>query len=343
MSLYQIYKYYNLSYNVLANRPKESVAPSLVLMLALVIFIGFRPDWSGFADSRNYIRTIEDYSGGVFIFDIECENLLFDNLIRWFGCNDLSWTSFFILIAFIYFGGQLIAVRKMFPRDTLFTYLIVLAAFSTFSYATNGIKAGAAASIFLVAIAYREKKIISFLLIAISYGFHHSMQMLIVAFIIASYIQNPMIYLIIWVFSFLAASLGITTFQHLFAGFTDEHGASYLIADGADAYITGFRLDFIIYSAIPVVLGYYLIYRKNLQNKDFNFILNLYVLANSVWMLCMYASFTNRIAYLSWQLLPIVLIYPYLTTRFSELQYRHVSYIALVHLSFTLFMNIIYY
>ena len=343
MSLYQCYKYYNVSYGVLENRPKERLVPSFFLMLSLAIFIGLRPDWSGFADSRNYIRTIESYRGNVFIFDSECENLLFDNLIQWFGCSGLSWTGFFILIASIYFGGQLIAVRKMLPRDTLFAYLIVLAAFSTFSYATNGIKAGAAASIFLVAIAYREKRVISALLLAISYGFHHSMQVLIVAFVIVSLIKNPKIYLLLWLFSFIVAALGITTFQYFFAGFTDEQGAGYLMADGLDAYITGFRLDFIIYSAMPVLLGSYLIYKKRIQHSGFNFIFNIYILANSVWMLCMYASFTNRIAYLSWQLLPIVLVYPFFSTQFSTLQYKQISYIALAHLSFTLFMNIIYY
>lgn len=343
MSLYQIYKYYNIPYRVLNARNHQSITPSLFLMLFLVLFIGCRPDWSGFADSRNYIVFIEGYRGTHFVFNFDCENLIFDNLVSWTGCNGISWSVFFVFIAFIYFGGQLIAIRKMFPSDTFFAYLIFLAAFSTFTYATNGIKAGAAASIFLVAIAYREKRLLSILLLAISYGFHHSMQVLIIAFIIVSFIKNPKFYLYLWGFSFVVAALGVTTFQHLFAGFTDDHGAGYLIADGTDAYITGFRLDFIIYSAMPVMLGIYLIYKKGLKHTGYNFLFNLYVLANSVWMLCMYASFTNRIAYLSWQLLPIILIYPYFTSKFSELQYRQVSYIALAHLSFTLFMNIIYY
>lgn len=343
MSLYQIYKYYTRATHLLNDRTQQTLIPSLFLMLFLVLFVGCRPDWSGFADSRNYIKIIENLKGCYFVLDFECENLIFDNLVALAGCNDISWSVFFVFIAFIYFGGQLIAIRKMFPGDTFFAYLIFLAAFSTFTYATNGIKAGAAASIFLVAIAYREKRLLSILLLAISYGFHHSMQVLIIAFIIVSFIKNPKFYLYLWGFSFVVAALGVTTFQHLFAGFTDDHGAGYLIADGTDAYITGFRLDFIIYSAMPVMLGIYLIYKKGLKHKGYNFLFNLYVLANSVWMLCMYASYTNRIAYLSWQLLPIVLIYPYFTSKFSELQYRQVSYIALAHLSFTLFMNIIYY
>lgn len=57
-------------------------------------------------------------------------------------------TFFFGLIAAIYFIGMFVACRKLFPSNTLIVFLVCLAAFSTFSYGTNGIKAGAAASLF---------------------------------------------------------------------------------------------------------------------------------------------------------------------------------------------------
>jgi len=314
-------------------------------MLLCAIVIGIRPNWHGFVDSRNYIRVIEFLQGEYFVFDVDTQNILFDNLLCWIASKSWSWTSFFVIIAFIYFGGIFIAVKKMFPRDVLFAFLVYLAAFSTFSYATNGIKAGAAASLFLVALAYRDKKWVSYLFVALSYGFHHSMQLLVAAYIIVSLVKKPKYYLWLWCVSLLVAALHITFFQELFAGFTDEQGAQYLIADQSEesAYLTGFRLDFIIYSAVPVLLGWYWIFKRGLKSEKYNFLYNLYLLANSVWMLCMYASYTNRIAYLSWQLLPIVLIYPFLNERLSPNQYRTVGVIALGHLAFTLFMEFIYY
>ena len=60
-------------------------------------------------------------------------------------------------------------------------------------------------------------------------------------------------------------------------------------------------------------------------------------------MLCMYANFTNRIAYLSWFLYPIVLIYPYLNEDWGVNKYKIFSMVVFLHLSFTLFMSVIYY
>jgi hypothetical protein len=196
----------------------------------------------------------------------------------------------------------------------------------------------------LIALAYRDKKWVSYLFVALAYGFHHSMQSLVLAYMIVSLIKKPKYYLWVWCGSLLLAMLHITFFQGLFAGFTDEHGAGYLVFDEADegVYLTGFRLDFVIYSAIPVLLGGYWIFKRGLKSEKYNFLYNIYLLANSVWLLCMYASYTNRIAYLSWQLLPIVLIYPFLNERISPSQYRMGAVVALAHLAFTLFMIFVY-
>lgn len=345
ITLFQSNRYLTANSKLLDCRPQDGLIAPLLLILFLTFWIGLRPNWFGFTDSRNYIRVIEYLEGSPFEFRFETDNILFDNLLTWFACNNLGWSNFFLVIASIYFGGILVACRKMFPRDTMYAVLIYLAAFSTFSYATNGIKAGAAASLFLVALAYRNKRWISYLFVALSYGFHHSMLVPIVAYVLVSLIKNPKYYLLVWCGALLMSALHITFFQVLFAGLADEQGAGYLAFDQNDEtlYLTGFRFDFIIYSAMPVILGYYLIFKKRLQSESYNFIYNLYVLVNSVWLLCMYASYTNRIAYLSWLLLPIVLIYPFLNERVSPSQYKVVASIALLHLGFTLFMKFVYY
>jgi hypothetical protein len=67
-------------------------------------------------------------------------------------------------------------------------------------------------------------------------------------------------------------------------------------------------------------------------------------LLNALWMLCMYANFTNRIAALSWALYPIVIIYPYLSEK-SNYPNKNMMFavVMLLHLAFTLFMKFIYY
>ena len=249
---------------------------------------------------------------------------------------------FFFIIATIYFGGIAIACQKLFPKDAAYAFVIYVGAFSTFNYATNGIKAGAAAAIFLCAIGFYKKKLISIILLILSLGFHHSMVLPIVAFIICKYYRSPKFYLIVWVISLLIAAAHITYFQTLFGGMTDDHGAEYLVMDNS-GYRTGFRLDLVIYSSAPVILGYYIINKWRYSSKTYNFIYCLYLLTNSVWMLCMYASFTNRIAYLSWFMLPIVLIYPFFDKPFIRNQYRKLNVVAWWHLGFTLMMTYVYY
>jgi hypothetical protein len=95
---------------------------------------------------------------------------------------------------------------------------------------------------------------------------------------------------------------------------------------------------------MPVLVGWYVEFKKQLEVSDmYRNLLNLYLCLNGIWMLCMYASFTNRIAYLSWFLYPIVLIYPFLQEDWGEDRYQKFSYVMLAHLGFTLFMNVIYY
>ena len=335
------------SYSTSRVRLTHTVSPSvgsIMLTLFFALFIGFRPISGVFVDMMNYNIFYQYTFGSPFNFDWDAKNLLFDNLINWMSSECLPIQFFFVTIAVIYFGGIYVACRKLFPNDSLFAILIYLAAFSTFSYGTNGIKAGAAASLFLVAIAYRRQWTVAIPFLLLSYGFHHSMHLPIAAYIAAMLVRRPKYYLAFWLLCFALAAAHVTFFQELFAGMTDEQGAGYLQTSGTDwGGKVGFRLDFVLYSAAPVVVGCYAIFRRHIQSGLYNFIYNIYLLINGVWMLCMYANFTNRIAYLSWFMLPIVLIYPFLREQIGGNQYKTLNYIAFGHLAFTLFMAIIYY
>lgn len=324
---------------------RESIQGSIILCLFLVLFIGLRPV-SGryFVDMANYAKWwgIRMWTG----FDWETENLLFDNLYEYMGNLFPAPTVFFVLIAAIYFIGILIACRKLFPSNTLITFLVYLAAFSSFSYATNGIKAGASASLFLVALAYRDRIGISILFILLSLGFHHSMQMPIAAYILTLIFKRKEWYFYGWIFCLLMAAGHISFFQNLFAGFTDESGASYLTSDSNNDWGggSGFRIDFVLYSSMPVLMGWFMKYKYQVEDKLYDILLYMYLTCNGVWMLCMYAEFTNRIAYLSWFMYPIVLIYPCYTIADKNHPLVLIrKKVVLLHLAFTLFMDLIYY
>lgn len=314
-----------------------------LLLIICIIFIGIRPLDIVFADMVGYYNRYISLVNTPFVFNSEAENYIFDNILPFVASFGVPHQVYFILIAAIYFGGMYITCKKLFPNNLLISFIVCLTAFSTFSYGTNGIKAGAAASIFLVAIAYRDKLWITIPLALLSCGFHHSMSMVLVAYFLSCVFKKTKWYYIFWLICLVMAIAHISYFQLLFANYTDAKGASYLIADSDSAFLTGFRPDFILYSSIPVIIGYYIRFKKQIYDEGYELWLRIYVLTNSVWMLCMYASFSNRIAYLSWFLYPIVLIYPYLAFYWSDKQAIYAKKVVLYHYLFTFFMMAIFY
>lgn len=330
----------------LLKSPNTSQVISIFMLVMVVMFIGTRPV-SGlyFGDMGGYSASYENLLNEPFFFDWNVDNLIWDNLFVWMASRGISFSTWLILVASAYFGLMYLACRKLFGNDVLIAFVTYLGAFSTFSYGTNGMKAGVAASVFLVAMAYRDKLWLSIPIALLSLGFHHSMIMVIAAYFVVLLVKKPRYYFIGWIISLIFAALGIKYFQTYFAGFTTEHGAGYLLAseEDQDAFITGFRPDFILYSAVPIYLGYKILYKYKFKSLTYSFLLRLYIMTNSIWMLCMYAEYSNRIAYLSWFVYPIVLLYPFISREKNLFQGKYLRWVVYGHLGFTLFMHFIYY
>lgn len=313
---------------------------SLILALFLILFIGLRP-LSGkyFVDMYNYYIYYYTfyYKAPDFTFNWNAGNYIFHNLFSWMGFVGFDIDYFFLLFSFIYFGSILWACHRLFPRDTLLAFLMYLGAFSTFSYGTNGIKAGVAASLFLLGISFKEKKLFAFFFIFLSLGMHHSMIVPIVAYIISNYYRNPNLYLYGWFFCLLLATAHVTFFMSLFSGFTDDTNISYLSAKETNR-VSGFRPDFYLYSFIPIYIGYYSINKIKFKSVFYIFIWQIYTLTNCVFLLCTYGNYINRIAYLSWLLYPIILLYPFIYISMGKQQNTYIKYVVFGHLSFSIFM-----
>lgn len=344
LSLTCFMKYAGYGTQRLSDGNQENNTNIVILTLFVVLFIGFRPiNGFYFLDMKGYEQYYLMNFGSYFRWTLDTDNMIFDNLLLWMASKRLDIYVFYVLIAAIYFSGIAMACSMLFPKDKLATFLLYLAAFSTFSYATNGIKAGAAASLFLIALAFneRDKRLWTAVFLLLSLGFHHSMQLPVIAFVVCKIIKEPKFYFWFWMFCLLISVAHITFFMHIFEALTDEQGAEYLSGEG-DTY-KGFRLDFVLYSAVPIIIGQIAMKRKMIVSRRYEFLLNLYTLTNAIWLLCMYAEFNNRISYLSWIMLPIVLIYPFLKEHWGDNQYVVFKSVANYHLLFTLFMVYIYY
>lgn len=337
---------------------KSVASMSIVLAVFFTFLIGLRPIENGmaamWADTANYCYSYNLREGMQFWFNPHAENLIWDNLFDWWASNRLDIALLFLLCDAIYFGCTYLACRKWFPRDTTMAYLVFLGAFSTYSYSYNGVKAGIAGAIFLLGLAYYEKRTLSVALILISWGFHHSMQMPVAAYILTLFYKNPKWYFYGYAFCVVMSVFHVTFFANLFAGMSnDERGAEYLLATGnaEDAHITGFRPDFLLYSIMPILIGYKIVMKEKIRvSKLYSALLHMYICTNGIWCLCMYASYSNRIAYLSWFMYPFVLIYPFLKEDLrgvlllkSRNQYVQLAKVASYHLYFTLFMELVFY
>ena len=329
--------------------PEQPNIGIALFTLLLVFFIGFRPvsmeyfvDMANYDEGYNALRT-SDYM----FYTAEDGNILFDNIYLYMATHGVPSKFFFLAIAAIYFICISWACSLFFPKDKFTAILVYLSAFSTFSYATNGIKAGAAAALFLVAVALYERKewVWMILFMILSYGMHHAMVLPLAAFLVCVFVKNPKLYLGFWVVCFTLSLFRVTFFQELMAGLVNEHGAEYLL--GAGGYVKdifgGFRIDFVLYSIIPMVVGLIAIEKKQIQSERYEFVLNLYTLTNAIWLLCMYSDYTNRIAYLSWFLYPVVLIYPFLNEEWEGQKYKVFQWVVYGHLVFNLIMVFIYW
>ena len=350
LSILAFIRYGNYSNERSEEAPEEPVLGIALFTILLALFIGLRPV-SGiyFVDMATYDEAYGVLKGHDFIYRPgPGSNLLFDSLFGYMASKDIPSTYFFLVIAAIYFIGISWACSLFFPKDKMSSILVYLSAFSTYAYGTNGIKAGAAAAFFLVALALYERRrwIGVIILLLISLGFHHAMILPLVAFVACVVVKNPRIYQVFWVVCFFVALFHITFFQELMAIFIDEQGAGYLLGEGGHVrtdLFGGFRIDFILYSVVPIVVGLIAIEKKRIESERYIFLLNLYTLINAVWLLCMYADFTNRIAYLSWMLFPIVLIYPFLNEDWEGPKYKVFQWVVYGHLVFNLFMVFIYW
>ena len=336
-----ILRYANYSIDRIDYVDNEPLAKSLLFTIFIILFVGLRQNSPAFSDGPGYWAGIEDHR-----WEYESlEDVDYQFATKWL-MSTLSSLGIhpqigFIVFSAIIFGGALIAMRKMFPRDTLLAMIMFCGAFGTFSGAVNGIKNGMACSVFLCALAYKDNWKVCLFFLVISFGFHHSLELSIVAYIVCLFYKNTKVYSCVWIISLILAILHVTYLQTFFADFTDEHGASYLLTTDENYWVPEFRLDFVAYSLAPIALCWWISNRKELQ-ESYRFVFNVYLIMNSIWLLCMYAAYTNRIVSLSWSLFPVIILMPLLNDKVADNQYKILSWFAVGQLSFTLLMTILY-
>jgi hypothetical protein len=289
------------------------------------------------------------FRDGVFSPDDTAREWIWAKL-TYYCSQNVSLSTYFAIICAGYFGFAFIACKKLTPNNVLVTFLFFLGAFSTSSYAVNGIRNGLACSVALAAIAFlatsRKTLPLAIALSIAAVGIHKSTMLPIAALFTSAYfIKSFKTAYYLWIASIFISLVAGGTVTSFFAGLGfDDRFSHYAIGhmDTERFLHRGFRWDFLIYSMMPIVLGYYTVIKRNIYDRTYLILLNTYTLANAFWVMIIRANYSNRFAYLSWFMYPIVLAYPLLKLNiWGPEQGKRLAQIMLAQVAFTWIMGLI--
>lgn len=288
-----------------------------ILCLAMAIFLGLRPVSGGFGDTINYALFYASIDNNAPISDAIGSEWGWDGF-TWF-CHyiGLSVNIYFLIIELAYILISFAAVRKFVPTSPWLGTIFVLGALFFFSFGTNGLRNGVACSIVLLIIAYilEERYLPAILLTIVAFSIHRSCLLPIGGCVLAlTVVKNPVHALYCWIGSILLSLFFGNYWMDMIAdvGF-DDRLAQY--ADTSEETLveygttSSFRWDFLAYSAVPIIYFFYT-YARGLRDGWFNTLIITYMVANAFWVLMIRSAFTNRFAYLSWFLIPVIFAYP---------------------------------
>lgn len=327
---------------------------ALLLTVFLIFFLGLRPHTGDFGDTWLYAMNYDNQERSFLSFSIHGE-WMWRNIgafCKLLGFNSYEYLTF---VEVIYFGGMFICALLLMRRNLWLSMLFFVIAFSSYSYGTNGIRNGAACSIELVALALlAEKKssrtVFAIILMFAAMGIHRSTMLPSVSAIATLFwIKDTKTAIRFWVAS-IAVSLvaGPIVEQMIVALGLDDRMSMYSQGqynETTSSYFsrTGFRWDFLLYSSFPVLMIGYVTRHRKFTDVGYTIFANAYLLCNAFWIMVIRASFSNRFAYLSWFLYPVVIAYPLLRMNLWKDQDRKTAIILFLYSGFTFFMFFIYY
>lgn len=323
----------------------------VVYAIGFIFFAGLRPIHYIFSDTVNYADSYYWLVGDP-LYVVKGEGEWIWHIFMWWCAQHMQVEFFFLIVEVLYVVPLIIACKKLAPNRPEIMLLFTMSAFSFFSYGTNGIRNGMACSLIILALALMRgkmwEKIVAGLLAFVAFNCHRSTALPILCMVVCLFYGNTKHYIYFWVASIILSLVAGGWVESLFTGLEfDDRFDQYSTIDEDEAWKSsslGFRWDFLLYSAMPIVLGWYIVFKRGIRDKEYSYLLNSYIACNAFWVMMIRAAYSNRFAYLSWFLYPIVLAYPLLKLPvFKERNNRKVAYILAAHTGFTLFMGLIYY
>ncbi|MBR3027399.1 MAG: EpsG family protein [Bacteroidales bacterium] len=330
---------------------RNSIFFPLLISIVLIFYMGLRPTSYKFGDMPLYEhRWNMSDSIQVNLFDFRSE-WFFDYLMLFCKALVPNAQFWFVVIDFIYIGCQFWACKKLLWENVWLAILFVFYSFQFFSYGTNGLRNGMACSMMILSIAYfcdrnRNSNLIGFLLFGLAMACHRSVIIPMAAVMASKYIiKDIKISIYIWFGCIVLSLIAGGTLQNIIFGLGFDDRMSTYSSIGEETMSefshTGFRWDFLLYSAMPLWLAM-IVRNKGINDPSFTLLANTYIIANSFWILVCRVAFSNRFAYLSWFLYALVIAYAVVRVPIWKNQDRAAGWILIAHSAFSLIMYIFF-
>lgn len=341
---------YSLSAKETIGEERRLLFPTLLLGIVIAMLFGFRPITSGqYGDTLIYAFTYENIINDYVSFSLTEEWAWHDLMFFCKSCG-LSASHFFIIVSSLYVLFTFLICYYLFPRGIWISFLFFIASFSFYAYGTNGIRNGLSCHLILITLPFffskkNVKVLLSCVAMIIAIGLHRSSYLIVLCMILAKVLKgNVNMALKIWGASILISLItGHIVGDFLWGmGLFDEKSNYFMEASARESASefsqTGFRWDFLLYGAIPVFEIWYFKNKRKFEDGFYDFIATTYLLCNSFWILVIRAAFSNRFAYLSWFLYPLIIVYPFIRFKVNPYQNRYLALILLLYSSFTILM-----
>lgn len=306
-----------LKFRNLKTFPEENLIVGTILLLVVVtLFIGLRNpagSWRYFGDTYRYTLAFEKIKADPsWISGKDLGFYFYMKLIAQF----FNVQMFFLVTAILYVFPVFYTFHKWFKKYAFFAVVLFVTSMSFWPFGINGVRNGLATSFFIFGLAFRERRWIMYSILGISISFHTSMALPLLALVITEFYKNTKLLIRIWLLSvpisflFGRRLLGVVNFL-VTSSIGQLDGRGDFSGIESDAFATSsFRIDFVFYSAVVIAIGYYFIYKIKFRNPFYLKLFNIYLISNTIWLFFIYYPYTNRVAYLSWFLIPPLVVYP---------------------------------
>lgn len=318
-------------------------ALSFLICLIFALYIGFRPFDGLFGDTISYARIYDNFNYLTVEMDWHYE-WIWQYLMLLCKRIGLSSSGFFTVVSLGYFFSAYFAICVLTPKDVMVTLLFMLSSLMFYTFGINGLRNGLACHLVLLGIALLLKgRLLPVVFVYIcAFGIHRSTILPIAASIIGAIcVRDLKLMILFWIVCIPVSLVSGSFFPALFAsiGF-DSRMLLYSFPQDMTLFShSGFRWDFLLYSTLPVLVAWWVTTIKRVTDRWYTVIVTVYLLCNAFWILVIRSAYSNRFAYLSWFIYPIVIAYPFVNLPLWHHQHQKVALILIAYVAFNIILS----